>query len=154
MTGDDTAKLCKPYRGVLLHYKGMKTGAMVPLAVDRVRYVGEPIVAIAAETRAAADDAAALIGVEYEPLPAVLSPDAALAAGTPLIHPELGDNMLYETAAHRGDVERAFAAGGRVWERTPTGRHTGVPLEPRSLLADYRPATRASRCGSPHRCRT
>ena len=50
LTGDDTAKLCKPYRGVLLHYKGMKTGAMVPLAVDRVRYVGEPIVAIAAET--------------------------------------------------------------------------------------------------------
>ena len=42
----------------------MKTGAMRPLAVDRVRYVGEPIVAIAAETRAAADDAAALIGIE------------------------------------------------------------------------------------------
>jgi carbon-monoxide dehydrogenase large subunit len=144
LTGDDTAKLCKPYRGVLLHYKGMKTGAMVPLAVDRVRYVGEPIVAIAAETRAAADDAAALIGVEYEPLSAVLSPDAALAAGAPLIHPELDDNVLYETRLTAGDVERAFAAGGRVWERTfTTGRHTGVPLEPRSLLADYEPATRA-----------
>src|SRR5262245_33612249 len=78
LTGEAAARLCKPYRGVLLHYKGMKTGAMLPLAVDRVRYVGEPIVAIAAESRAAADDAAALIHVEYEPLPAVLSPDAAL----------------------------------------------------------------------------
>ena len=59
LSGDAAARLCKPYRGVLLHYKGMKTGAILPLAVDRVRYVGEPIVAIAAESRAAADDAAA-----------------------------------------------------------------------------------------------
>jgi len=47
---------------------------MLPLAVERVRYVGEPIVAIAAESRAAADDAAAMVDVEYEPLPAVLAP--------------------------------------------------------------------------------
>jgi carbon-monoxide dehydrogenase large subunit len=142
LTGHDAAKLCKPYRGVLLHYKGMKTGAMLPLAVDRVRYVGEPIVAVAAESRAAADDAAALIDVEYEPLPAVLAPDAAVADGAPLIHPELGDNILYATRLSAGDVERAFAGAARVWERTfTTGRHTGVPLEPRSLLADYEPAT-------------
>ena len=144
LSGDAAARLCKPYRGVLLHYKGMKTGAILPLAVDRVRYVGEPIVAIAAESRAAADDAAALIDVEYDPLPAVLAPDAALAAGAPVIHPELGDNVLYETRLTAGDVERAFAAAGRVWTRTfTTGRHTGVPIEPRSLIADYEPATRA-----------
>jgi len=143
LTGDAVATLCKPYRGVLLHYKGMKTGAMRPLAVDRVRYVGEPIVAVAAESRAAADDAAALIEVEYEPLPAVLAPESAVAAGAPLIHPELGDNVLYETRLTAGDVERAFADAGRVWVRTfTTGRHTGVPLEPRSLIADYEPATR------------
>jgi len=52
LTGAAAARLCKPYRGVLLHYKGMKTGAMLPLAVERVRYVGEPIVVIAAESRA------------------------------------------------------------------------------------------------------
>jgi len=97
LAGVAVARLCKPYRGVLLHYQGMKTGAMLPLAVERVRYVGEPIVAIAAESRAAAEDAAALVEVEYEPLPAVLTPDAALAVGAPLIHPELGDNLLYET---------------------------------------------------------
>src|SRR5881296_4406567 len=144
LAGDAVARLCKPYRGVLLHYQGMKTGAMLPLAVERVRYVGEPIVAIAAESRAAADDAAALVEVEYEPLPAVLAPETALAAGAPLIHPELGDNVLYETRLSAGDVERAFAGAGRVWARTfTTGRHTGVPLEPRSLVADYEPATRA-----------
>src|SRR5438093_6413905 len=144
LTGEAVARLCKPYRGVLLHYRGMKTGAMLPLAVDRVRYVGEPIVAVAAESRAAADDTAALVEVEYEPLPAVLAPETALAAGAPLIHPELGDNVLYETRLSAGDVERAFAGAGRVWARTfTTGRHTGVPLEPRSLIADYEPATRA-----------
>src|SRR5215510_7744046 len=73
LTGDAVVRLCKPYRGVLLHYKGMKTGAMLPLALDRVRYVGEPIVVIAAESRAAADDAAALIDVDYEPLTRALT---------------------------------------------------------------------------------
>ena len=144
LTGEDVARLCKPYRGVLLHYKGMKTGAMLPLAVGRVRYVGEPIVALAAESRAAAEDAAALVDVEYEPLTPVLTPAAALAPGAPLIHPELGDNLLYETRLAAGDPDGAFAAAHRVWTRTfTTGRHTGVPLEPRGLVADYEPATRA-----------
>src|SRR3989454_6195449 len=142
--GEAAAGLAKPYRGILLHYKGMKTGAMLPLAVERVLYVGEPIVAIAAVSRAAADDAAALVDVRYEPLPAVLTPDAALAAGAPLIHPELGDNLLYETRLSAGDADRAFARAHRTWARTfTTGRHTGVPLEPRGLVADYEPATRS-----------
>jgi len=54
LAGAEAARLCKPYRGVLAHYTGMKTGAMQPLAVERVRYVGEPIVAVAATSRAAA----------------------------------------------------------------------------------------------------
>jgi carbon-monoxide dehydrogenase large subunit len=137
------AKLCAPYRGILKHYAGMKTGAIVPLALDRVRCVGEPIVAIAATDRAAAEDAAALVDVAYEPLPAVLSPDAAVAPGAPLIQEELGDNVIVVTRAGGGDVARAFA-GARVWRRTFTiGRHTGVPLEPRGLIADFEPFTRA-----------
>jgi carbon-monoxide dehydrogenase large subunit len=144
LTGDEARRLCKPYRGVLLHYKGMKTGAMLPLAVERVRCVGEPVVALAAESRAAAEDAAALVRVDYEPLPAVLDPEAALAPGAPVIHPELGDNLLYETRLAGGDAARAFAAAPRAWRRTfRIGRHTGVPMEPRSLVADFEPATRA-----------
>src|SRR5581483_2778107 len=123
LTADDAARLCRPYRGVLLHYAGMKTGAMLPLARDRVRYVGEPVAAVAAADRAAAEDAARLVAVAYEPLPPVTSPEARLAAG---------------------DAAGALAGAHRVWARTfRVGRHTGVPLEPRSLVADFEPATRA-----------
>src|SRR5467141_874367 len=144
LTGAEAARLCKPYRGILLHYRGMKTGAMTPLAVGRVRCVGEPVVAIAAETAAAAHDAAALVSIEYRPLPAVLDPDAATAPGAPVIHPELGDNVIYETTLRGGEPDAAFAAASRVWRRRfTTGRHTGVPMEPRGLVADFEPATRA-----------
>ncbi len=144
LTGAEAARLCKPYRGVLAHYRGMKTGAMQPLAVERVRYVGEPIVAVAATSRAAAEDAARRVAVEYEPLPAVLDPGTALAPGAPLIHEALGDNLIYETRLTAGDVAGALAAAHRVYIREFTiGRHTGVPVEPRSLVADYEPSTRA-----------
>src|SRR5256885_2866664 len=144
LTGAEAARLCKPYRGVLAHYRGMKTGAMQPLAVERVRYVGEPIVAVAATSRAAAEDAARRVAVEYEPLPAVLDPRTALAPGAPLIHEALGDHLIYETRLIAGDVAGALAAAHRVYTLEVTiGRHTGVPVEPRSLVADYEPATRA-----------
>jgi carbon-monoxide dehydrogenase large subunit len=143
LTGADVARLCRPYRGILHHYTGMKTGAIVPLALDRVRCVGEPVVALAAASAAAAEDAAALVDVEYEPLPAVLSPAAAVAPGAPVIHPELGDNVILATRLGGGDVDSAFA-GARVWRRRFTiGRHTGVPMEPRGLVADFEPFTRA-----------
>src|SRR5438046_978630 len=141
LTGVEAARLCRPYRGILRHYHGMKTGAMTPLALERVRCVGEPVVAIAAETAAAAHDAAARVRVDYAPLPAVLDPDSVTA---PLIHPELGDNIIYETSMRGGEPDAAFAAAPRVWRgRFTTGRHTGVPMEPRGLVADFEPATRA-----------
>lgn len=144
LTGDAAARACRPYRGILLHYTGMKTGAMLPLATERVRCVGEPVVAIAATSRAAVEDAAARVTVEYDPLPAVLDPEAAVAPGAEIIHPELGDNVLYRTRIDTGEVAAAFARAHRVHARTFTiGRHTGVPLEPRGLVADFEPATRA-----------
>src|SRR5213594_2937610 len=144
LTGVEAARLCKPYRGILQHYRGMKTGAMTPLAVERVRCVGEPVVAVAAETAAAAHDAAARVSIDYTPLPAVLDPDAATAPGAPVIHPELGDNVIYETSLRGGEPDAAFATAARVWRRRfTTGRHTGVPMEPRGLVADFEPATRA-----------
>jgi carbon-monoxide dehydrogenase large subunit len=142
--GQEARALCRPCRGVLRHYAGMKTGAILPLAVDRVRYVGEPVVAVAAETRAAAEDAATRVDVRYEPLPAVLTAEAAVAPGAPLIHPELGDNLIYETRLAAGDAPAALRASARTWRRRfTTGRHTGVPLEPRGLVAEFEPATRS-----------
>ena len=144
LTGAEAARLCKPYRGILLHYKGMKTGAMLPLAVERARYVGEPIVAVAAESRGAAEDAAGLVRVEWTPLPAVLSPESALAPGAPLIHEELGDNLIYETRLSAGDADAALGQAHRRYRRTfVVGRHTGVPVEPRGLVADFDPSTRS-----------
>ncbi len=144
LTGDEAQALCAPCRGILKHYTGMKTGAMLPLAVERVRYAGEPVVAIAAESRALAEDAAALVRIDYTPLPAVLSPEAAAAADAPLIHPELGDNVIYETRLAGGDAARALRGAARVWRRRfTTGRHTGVPIEPRGLVVEFEPATRS-----------
>ncbi|HEU4369493.1 MAG TPA: xanthine dehydrogenase family protein molybdopterin-binding subunit [Methylomirabilota bacterium] len=144
LAGADAARLCKPCHGILNHYQGMKTGAILPLAVDRVRYVGEPVVAVAAETRPAAEDAVVRVRVSYEPLPAVLSPEQATAPGAPVIHPELGDNVIYDTRLAAGDAEQALRASHRVWRRRfTTGRHTGVPIEPRGLVADFEPATRS-----------
>ena len=114
LTGADTARLCKPYRGILQHYRGMKTGAMLPLAVERVRCVGEPVVGIAAETAAAAHDAMAGVSVTYAPLPAALTPDSATA---PLIQPELGDNLIYETRL----------SGGAIAPTVPRGRRDRPP---------------------------
>ncbi len=143
LTGEEAARACRPYRGILLHYEGMKTGAMLPLATDRVRCVGEPVVAIAATSRAVAEDGAAAVTVDYQLLPAVLDTDTATAGDAPLIHPELGDNILYRTRVGTGDVPGAFARAHRVHARTfRIGRHTGVPLEPRGLVADFEPATR------------
>ena len=144
LTGDEAARLSKPCRGILLHYTGMKTGAMLPLAVDKVRYVGEPVAAIAATERVVAEDAAELVEVRYELLPAILDPETALAPGAALIHEELGDNLIYEAAIEAGDVDAAFRSAERTYRRSfRLGRHTGVPIEPRSLVADFEPATRS-----------
>src|SRR5256886_460912 len=134
----------RPYRGVPPNNKGMKTAGRLPLAMERVRYVGEPIVAVAALSPAAAEDAAERVAVEYASLPAVLDPEAALAPDSPLIHAELGDNLIYETRLAAGDADGAFAAAHRVYAREfRIGRHPGVPVEPRSLVVDYEPSTRA-----------
>src|SRR5688500_14300871 len=144
LDGEEAARLCRPCRGILLHYDGMKTGAMLPLAVARVRYVGEPVAVVAAESRAAAEDAAVRVRVRYEALPAALSPEQATAPGAPVIHPELGDNVIYDTRLAGGDAAAALGRAHRVWRRRfTTGRHTGVPLEPRGLVVDYEPATRS-----------
>ena len=108
LVGRDVAALCTPYRGILRHYAGMKTGAMLPLALDRVRFVGEPVVALAAESPEQAIDAAERVRVEYEPLAALLTPEQAVAPGAPSLHDDLADNIVYETRLSTGDVEAAL----------------------------------------------
>lgn len=107
------------------------------LAAEKVRYVGEPVVAVLAETRAAAADAAALVDIEYEPLPALSDPRQALDA-TVRLHETLGENVLVRMTRGSGDVDAAFKAAGRVVRgqfRIP--RIVPAPMEPRGAVATY-----------------
>src|SRR5262249_38321319 len=74
LTGDEAARLCRPWRGILTDYVGMKTALQYPLARDKVRYVGEPVVAVAATDRSLAEDACELVRIDYEALPALVDP--------------------------------------------------------------------------------
>ncbi len=144
LVGEDTAKLCTPWRGILTDYVGMKTGSAYPLAVGKVRYVGDPVVAIAAVDRYVAEDACDLVHVEYEPLPPVVDPEVALRPDAPLINDELGDNVILRAGFDKGDVDAAFARAARVYrQRFVVGRQTCVALEPRSLLASYEAPSRS-----------
>jgi carbon-monoxide dehydrogenase large subunit len=144
LTGEEAARRCRPWRGILTDYVGMKTPLQYPLAVDKVRYVGEPVVAIAAVDRYVAEDACDLVEVEYEPLPAVVDPEAAMRPGGPLIDEESGDNVIYRGGFDKGEVDRAFAEADRVYrDRFVIGRQTCVALEPRSLVAAYEPTTQS-----------
>ena len=93
-----------------------------------------------ARTRAEAEDACALVNVDYEPLPAVTDAETALDKTTPVIHPELGDNLTFERALVAGDPDKGFAEADAIAETTFVfGRHTGVTNEPRAIVADWNP---------------
>ncbi len=140
VTGPEIAALCKPWVATLAHLAGIKSAPQYPLAIERATWQGEPVVAVVAETRARAEDALALLDVQWETLPAVLDTETALDADTPLIHPELGDNLCFERSLDTGGVDEAFARADAVFEETYIfGRHTGVTLEPRSQIADWNP---------------
>jgi carbon-monoxide dehydrogenase large subunit len=108
-----------------------------PLAGDRARFVGEPVAAIVAENRYAAEDARELVDVEYEPLPSAqtLEPD------TPAVHDDIPDNVAGRVTLARGDVEAALRAAPRVASlELRIGRGGGQPMETRGLVADWNPA--------------
>ena len=107
------------------------------LAMDRVRYAGEPIAAVAACDRDAAEEAIAAIEVELDPLPAVFDPLEALAADAPLV--QSGTNEIGEQSLRTGDVEAALAAASVVVEETFWAPPVqAVPLETHAVVAEWR----------------
>jgi len=137
-TGADLAEVCDPWVATLDHLKGMKSAPQYPLPLTRTTWQGEAVVAVLADTRAAAEDGVAALNVTFDPLPAQTDMETALLPGTVIIHPELGDNLAFTRTAETGDIAAAFAAAHKVVEaRFVTGRHTGVTLEARSIIADY-----------------
>jgi 2-furoyl-CoA dehydrogenase large subunit len=135
LTGADAVAASRPIRPLI------PTAVPLPdwcLAVDRVRYAGEPVAAVAAVDRATAEDALERIRVEYEPLPPVIDPEAALRPDSTLLYPELGTNVLWHDVLSYGDVAGAFArAFGVLRERFEIQRYASTPLETFGTIAEY-----------------
>ncbi len=116
--------------------------ARYPLARDVVRYAGEWVVAVVADTRALAEDAAEKIQIDYEPTPYVLDPEEAILPGAVLVHPDHGSNVLYRRTFTWGPVEEDFAsAKHKISFRARWGRSATVPIETFGVAAQWDPGT-------------
>ena len=133
LTGEDVQNLSKPFPlavNVPVTYYSM--------AIDRVRYVGEPVAVVVAENRYVAEDAAELIQVEYDPLPVVLDPEEALKPDACLLHDEVGSNVGNHRTFEFGDPDAAFAEADVVVEDKFTlHRYSSTPIETYGVIADY-----------------
>jgi 2-furoyl-CoA dehydrogenase large subunit len=141
LTGEEVARLTRPQRGRVPLANSPRVFA---LAHDRVVYAGQPVAAVAAVDRATAEDATELIEVEYEPLPVVTDPVAAIEADAPLVFEEIGSNVLWHGAFPYGDLDGAFARADRVVrERVRLHRYASTPLETFGAIAQFESATGA-----------
>jgi aerobic carbon-monoxide dehydrogenase large subunit len=141
VTGRELSEVITPWVGVLSHMKGLKSAPQHAIAVDRACWQGEAVAAIVATSRAVAEDAAELVSVDYQELDAVTDMTTALDPETPVIHASLGDNLAFERNLDAGTVDQAFADSDEVLEADFIfGRHTGVTLEPRAVVADWNAA--------------
>ncbi|MBV8205405.1 MAG: xanthine dehydrogenase family protein [Acidobacteria bacterium] len=136
LTGAEVAKLTTPYIEI-----GPDPSSRIQdysMAVDRVRYQGEPVAAVIATSRHAAADAAELVDVDYERLPTVMSAEQALADGT-LLHATAGTNKVWEGTFEYGEVERAFRDAAAVVsiDRMHFHRFSSTTLENNAVIGQW-----------------
>jgi carbon-monoxide dehydrogenase large subunit len=118
----------------------MKPAFRSVLAVEKVRFVGEPVAVVVASDRYAARDAVDLVEVDYDPLPAVMDPEKSIAKGAPRIYDHFADNIAYRWELEGGDVAAAFKAADKiVSQRMVNQRLIPVAMEPRGVIAEYKP---------------
>jgi carbon-monoxide dehydrogenase large subunit len=135
ITGAEMATYTNRLFGLAM-FGGLYTPPYDALATDRVRHVGDPVALVVAESRYVAEDAAELIDVRYEPLPAIATMDEALDPSRPALWPKAKGNVLFTNSRSHGDVDGAFAAADRVITRTFVGhRHSNQPMETRGCAA-------------------
>jgi carbon-monoxide dehydrogenase large subunit len=121
---------------LFVNVPGVRQSKHFPLATGTVRYAGDAVAVVVGETRAAAKAAAALVDVEYELLPVVVDAEKALADGAPILHEELGTNLVCTYPVKGGDVEKAFReAEVIVRQRIVNQRLIPNAIEPRSVVA-------------------
>jgi len=113
-----------------------------PMAVDVARYAGEWVVAVVADSRALAEDAAEAVLVEYETLPHVVNPEHAIELAAPLVHPEHGSNTIFRRVFTWGEVDQHFAAAAhKLTYRVRWARSSTVPIETFAVSAQWNDAT-------------
>jgi carbon-monoxide dehydrogenase large subunit len=137
ITGDDAKALTNPLPAFCA-----EPVVQYALAVEKVRFAGEAVAAVAAVDRYTAEDAAALVDVEYEPLPTVADPFEAMKPEAPKIHDTLSNNVVFEKTLSFGDVEGRFAAAHRVIRRRLRWhRASAQPLETAGAVCRYDPVS-------------
>ena len=140
-TGRDTEGIGPVPCGASL--PGLRVPPHRVLAIDRVYFVGHPVAVVVATNRYLAQDAADLVQVDYDALPAVSEPEKALADNSPAVHPEWPDNISFTYHQEGGDVDRAFAEADLVVkQRITSQRLIPMALEPRGVIAEWRAADR------------
>ena len=128
-----------PFMAMLPGLKQVQCPYLAEAVVDST---GVPVAAVVAESPSLARDAAELIEVEYEPLPAVADPERGLEPGAALAHAELGTNQAFSWPLKGGDVDGAFSRAAHIVKvRLDHNRLAGAPMEPRGVLARYDPGS-------------
>jgi carbon-monoxide dehydrogenase large subunit len=121
---------------------GLKPMAFGPLAIGKVRFVGDPVACVVATDRYRAEDAAELVEVEYEVLPAVTGPEQGTQPDAAVVDEAIGTNVVYQAKKTFGDVAAAFKAADLVVRETfYSNRQTPLPMETRGVLMAYNPGT-------------
>jgi 2-furoyl-CoA dehydrogenase large subunit len=133
ITGEDVARETKPFA----------VGVTTPVhyycaAIDKVRFVGEPVAVVVARDRYLAEDAAELVEVDYEPLPAVIDPEKALEPDAPVLHEKVGTNLAGHRRLVYGDPDRAFREAEVVLrERFRFPKYGSTPIETYGIIARW-----------------
>ena len=133
LTGDDVRRWAAPF----------VVGVKAPmehwcLAVDKVRYVGEPVAVVIAEDRYLAEDGAERVEVDYEPLPVALGIEQAIAEGAPVLHESVGGNVVSDRSFRYGEPDQAFArAARRVSLKVRYPRNSCTPIECFAAIAEH-----------------
>ena len=122
-----------PIEGIIFNQR-----TQVPLAKDKVRYVGEPIAVVIATSRYIAEDAAELIWVDYAELPPIIDMQAAATADSPLVHEEIGNNISAHVVQRKGDYDTAVAQADHIIKRRFYYNHgLAAAMENRGIVADW-----------------
>jgi carbon-monoxide dehydrogenase large subunit len=142
LTGGDIEAVTVPIQ-VMPQFPGFRSPTYLAMATDKVRFVGDLVAVVVAESRYIAEDALELIDVDYEPIAPVVSFEDAQNPDRPPLFDDVGENVLYRVeSTHGEDIDQAFAAADMVIEETLSqSRQANVPMETRGAIAHFDPAT-------------